>query len=167
MCRFHRPGDNGGIARDLGIGALMAVGPLERLLGAEAGAVLERFAQASDKIVATAVGQFIGTPLGTTSANFGLPGVYDTTNPVLTEYASGDQFGQAFDKYLNSPSVEDANQATPAAEPTDGGIPPGDANDNPSGGVPEGDSSTVDPADAGAGPPQTSPDFDTGTDSEP
>ena len=141
----------GAIARDLGIGALLAVGPLERLLGAEAGAVLERFAQASETIVSTAIGQFIGTPLGTTSANFGLPGIYDEGNPVLSNYASGDQFGQAFDNYLNSPSVEDVNQPAPPdpAEPTDGGLPPGGVPDDPGGGVSGGGSSSGDPADAG------------------
>jgi hypothetical protein len=148
----------GALAREMGIGALLAIGPLERLLGAEAGAVLERFAQASETVVATAVGQLIGTPLGTTSANFGIPGILDNVNPVLSDYASGDKFGEAFDNYLNSPNVEDANQPAPQPAPPpsdqqlDGGLPAGGVPDDPgsagSAGAPP---STVDSADASAG----------------
>jgi len=152
-------------AREMGIGALLAVPALERLLGAEAGPILERFAGAAETIAATAVGQFVGTPLGTTSANFGLPGILDTANPVLSDYASGDKFGAAFDNYLNSPSVEDANQPAPPPSDTqlDGGLPPGGVPEEPAG-------PAADPADAGApagGLPGGSGDPQTGGDSGP
>jgi len=149
----------GGVAKamvkDLGSSALQALGPLERLLGGPVLAAVEKFAQASDKIVATAVGQLVGTPLGTTSANFGLPGFYDQVNPALGTDTYGDRKGKAFDDYLNSPAVENVNQPAPGPappiEPNDGGLPPGGVDDAPDGGVPGDDPSSSAPdADAGS-----------------
>jgi hypothetical protein len=143
------------LAMDMGIGALMALGPLERLLRVEVGPLLGRFAQVADKVVPIVVGQLVGTPLGTTSGTFGIPGFYDAISSLtgVDQDPLGDQFGRAFDNYLNSPSVEDVNQpdSPTSAEPTDGGLPPGGVPDNPDGGVPGGDSASGDPADAGVG----------------
>jgi hypothetical protein len=134
------------LTRELAIGAALAAGPLGRALGPRAIVALERFAQASEPLVATAVGQLGGTPLGTTSANFGLPGFYDRAVPAVGLDSAGDNFGQAVDNYLNSPSVEDVNQpvtTTPSPAPAAGVTPP-----------PPPPPATPDPA---PGPPPTVP----------
>lgn len=167
----------GGLAKamvkDLSSSALQALGPLERLLGGPVLAALEKFAQVSEKVVATAVGQLVGTPLGTTSANFGLPGFYDQVSPALGTDTFGDRQGKAFDDYLNSPTVETVNQPTPGpappGEPNDGGLPPGGVpggvDDAPDGGAPGDDpSSSASAPDAdGGSSPDAGPSADAGT----